>query len=169
MIEPKSVTREIAGRPLTIETGRLAKQTSGSVVVRYGDTVVLVTAVISVDAREGVDFLPLTVDYEERMYGRIEWNNGFIMEGAEFWVPGPKTSYAKQLARVSKKPFFRRQEIGTFSSINFQRAGYIISEKIKGEAKLKYYLTPKGKRFNVTFITTHFCIILFFLIITEWM
>jgi len=64
---------EVGGRPLVIETGRLAKQANGAVLVRYGDTVVLVTAVMSREPRQGIDFFPLLVDYEERMYaiGRI--------------------------------------------------------------------------------------------------
>ncbi|MBO8141006.1 MAG: polyribonucleotide nucleotidyltransferase [Firmicutes bacterium] len=64
---------EVGGRPLSIETGRVAKQANGSVLVRYGDTVVLVTAVMSKEPRQGIDFFPLLVDYEERMYaiGRI--------------------------------------------------------------------------------------------------
>lgn len=63
---------EFGGRKLTIETGRLAKQARGSALVRYGDTVVLCTATMS-SPREGIDFFPLLVDYEERMYsiGRI--------------------------------------------------------------------------------------------------
>lgn len=59
---------KLAGRTLTLETGHLAKQASGSVLVRYGDTVVLVTATGSKEPREGVDFFPLTVDFEEKMY-----------------------------------------------------------------------------------------------------
>jgi polyribonucleotide nucleotidyltransferase len=78
LIEPKSVTREIAGRKLTIETGKLAKQANGSALVTYGDTVVLVTAVMSANVREGADFLPLTVDYEERMYAAGKIPGGFI-------------------------------------------------------------------------------------------
>lgn len=58
---------EFGGRKLTIETGRLAKQASGAVLVRYGDTAVLCTATLSAP-REGLDFFPLLVDYEERMY-----------------------------------------------------------------------------------------------------
>ena len=77
MIEPKSVTRIVAGRNLTLETGKLAKQTN-AVVVRYGDTVVLVTATISPEVREGGDFLPLTVDYEERLYAAGKIPGGFI-------------------------------------------------------------------------------------------
>ncbi len=76
-MEPRSATREIAGRPLTLETGRLAKQ-ANSVLVTYGDTVVLVTAVASPTPREGVDFLPLTVDYEERLYAAGKIPGGFI-------------------------------------------------------------------------------------------
>jgi polyribonucleotide nucleotidyltransferase len=68
-----SVSTEIAGRTLTIETGRLAEQADGAVTVRYGDTVLLATVVGAKSAREGIDFFPLTVDYEERVYaaGRI--------------------------------------------------------------------------------------------------
>ncbi len=64
---------EIGGRTLTIETGRLAKQANGSALITYGDTVVLVTATAAKKAREHVDFLPLTVEYQERFYavGRI--------------------------------------------------------------------------------------------------
>ncbi|HBL36072.1 MAG TPA: polyribonucleotide nucleotidyltransferase [Firmicutes bacterium] len=59
---------DLAGRPLTVEIGKVAKQANGSAVVRYGDTVVLVTAVVSDKPREGIDFFPLLVDYEERLY-----------------------------------------------------------------------------------------------------
>lgn len=59
---------KIGDESLIIETGKLAQLASGSVTVRYGDTVVLATAVYSKDAREGIDFFPLMVDYEERMY-----------------------------------------------------------------------------------------------------
>src|SRR5437868_12664056 len=56
----------IGGKELSIETGKMAKQADGAVVVRYGDTMVLVTAVANKSAREGVDFLPLTVEYTEK-------------------------------------------------------------------------------------------------------
>lgn len=58
----------MAGRPLIIEIGKVAKQANGAAWVRYGDTVVLVTAVVSPQPREGIDFFPLLVDYEERLY-----------------------------------------------------------------------------------------------------
>ncbi len=57
---------EIGGKSLSIETGKMAKQADGSVVVRYGDSMVLVTAVANKSAREGVDFMPLTVEYVEK-------------------------------------------------------------------------------------------------------
>jgi polyribonucleotide nucleotidyltransferase len=64
---------QIGSRTISIETGKLAKQADGAVIVRSGDTVVLVTACRASSAREGIDFLPLTVDYREYTYasGRI--------------------------------------------------------------------------------------------------
>ncbi len=67
---------EIGGKPMSIQTGKMAKQASGSVVVQYGDTMVLVTVVSSKEERPGTDFLPLTVEYQEKIYaaGRIPGN-----------------------------------------------------------------------------------------------
>ena len=72
-MELKEFSMELGGRPITVETGRVAGQANGAVMVRYGETVVLVTATMSSQPREGIDFFPLLVDYEERMYaiGRI--------------------------------------------------------------------------------------------------
>src|SRR5438045_1538421 len=73
-------TREISinNKPLTIETGKLAKQADGSVIVRYGDSVVLVTACRAASPREGIDFLPLTVDYREYTYASGRIPGGFF-------------------------------------------------------------------------------------------
>jgi polyribonucleotide nucleotidyltransferase len=76
---PQAITEKITladGREITIETGRLAKQANGSVVVRMGETMLLATVVANQEANEGVDFLPLTVDYREKFYagGRIPGN-----------------------------------------------------------------------------------------------
>jgi polyribonucleotide nucleotidyltransferase len=68
----------VGGHPLTIETGKLAKQANGSVIVRYGDTMVLVTACYSPYEREGIDFLPLTVDYRENTYASGRIPGGFF-------------------------------------------------------------------------------------------
>ena len=64
--------------PLIIETGKLAKQADGAVTVRYGDTVVIVTACAAPNAREGIDFLPLTVDYREYAYASGRIPGGFF-------------------------------------------------------------------------------------------
>ncbi len=76
MIARKEI--EVGGRPLVIETGGMAKQADGAVTVRQGDTVVLVTACAAKTAREGVDFLPLTVDYRENTYAAGKIPGGFF-------------------------------------------------------------------------------------------
>jgi len=78
LLKSQSFECEVGGRNLTIETGKLAGQATGAVTVHYGDTVVLVTVCISDKPREGVDFLPLTVDYEERLYAVGKIPGGFI-------------------------------------------------------------------------------------------
>jgi len=72
----KTVQTEIGGRPFTISTGKMAKQASGSALVQHGDTVVLVTVVAAKDPKENAAFLPLTVEYQEKIYaaGRIPGN-----------------------------------------------------------------------------------------------
>ena len=74
----KKFTMELAGRTLSIETGRLAQLANGSVLVRYGDTVILSTTTASTSPREGIDFFPLSVDYEERLYAVGKIPGGFI-------------------------------------------------------------------------------------------
>ena len=76
MIRRKEI--QIGDKPLVIETGKTARQADGSVTVRYGDTVVLVTACASKTPREGVDFLPLTVDYRENTYASGKIPGGFF-------------------------------------------------------------------------------------------
>ncbi len=78
MLTPQSFQCEVGGRVLIIQTGKLATQATSSVTVSYGETVVLVTLCVSPEAREGVDFLPLTVDYEERLYAAGKIPGGFI-------------------------------------------------------------------------------------------
>ena len=69
---------EIGGRTLTVETGHVAQQASGAVTVRMGDTMLLVTAVMAATPREGIDFFPLTCDYEEKLYAAGKIPGGFI-------------------------------------------------------------------------------------------
>ena len=73
----KTYSMELAGRTLTIETGKLAGLANGNVLVRYGDTVVMVNVVASKEPREGIDFFPLSVDYEEKMYAAGKIPGGF--------------------------------------------------------------------------------------------
>ena len=73
----KTYSMELAGRELTIETGKLAGLANGNVLVRYGDTVVMVNVVASKEPREGIDFFPLSVDYEEKMYAAGKIPGGF--------------------------------------------------------------------------------------------
>ena len=69
---------QLGNRTLIIETGKMAKQAGGAVLVRYGDTAVLVTATASAEPREGMDFFPLTVDYDEKLYSVGKIPGGFI-------------------------------------------------------------------------------------------
>ena len=64
----KSYSTNLAGRELTIETGKIAGLANGSVVVKYGDTVVMVNVTAAKEPKEGIDFFPLSVDYEEKLY-----------------------------------------------------------------------------------------------------
>ena len=97
------VERELAGRTLTIETGELAQQASGAVTVRYGDNIILATAVMAPSAREGIDFLPLTVDMEERHYaiGKIP-GSFFRREGR----PGSEAILAGRITDRTIRPLF---------------------------------------------------------------
>lgn len=74
----KTFSMELAGRTLTIETGKLAQLANGSALVRYGDTVIMSSATASTKPRDGIDFFPLSVDYEERLYAVGKIPGGFI-------------------------------------------------------------------------------------------
>src|SRR5205809_2892120 len=92
------VSVRIGGREITLETGKLAKQADGAVVVRAGETMVLATAQGKVEAREGADFFPLTVDVEERMYAAGKIPGGF------FKREGRPTERAILTARMIDRP-----------------------------------------------------------------
>ena len=95
---PVSVAVEIGGKEISFETGKLAKQADGAVVVRSGETVVLGTAQGRTEAREGADFFPLTVDVEERMYAAGKIPGGF------FKREGRPTERAILTARMTDRP-----------------------------------------------------------------
>ena len=94
---------KLGDKELTVETGRLAKQADGSVVIRYGDTMLLVASVGAPTPREGVDFFPLTVEYRESNYaaGRIP-GNYFRREGR----PNEKEILTSRLVDRPCRPLF---------------------------------------------------------------
>ncbi len=89
---------ELGGRKLVVETGKYAKQANGSVLIRYGETALVVAATTSAGPREGIDFFPLTVDYEERMYAVGKIPGGFIKR------EGRPTETATLSARMIDRP-----------------------------------------------------------------
>src|SRR5579863_4490451 len=95
---PVSVTVSVGGKDVTFETGKLAKQADGAVVVRSGDTMILATAQGRTEAREGADFFPLTIDVEERMYAAGKIPGGF------FKREGRPTERAILTARMIDRP-----------------------------------------------------------------
>ncbi len=93
----------VGGRVLTIETGKLAQQAESAVTVRYGDTVILATVCASSEPREGVDFVPLTVDYEERHYAVGKIPGSFIRREGR---PSEEATLAARLTDRSLRPLF---------------------------------------------------------------
>ena len=102
----KSFRMELAGRSLIVETGKMAKQASGAVLVRYGETVVLVTSTASKEAREGMDFFPLTVDYEEKMYAVGKMPGGFLQREGR---PGNSAILNARLIDRPIRPLFDKR------------------------------------------------------------
>lgn len=94
---------ELAGRTLSLETGRLAKQAGGAVMARYGDTCVLVSATASKSIREGIDFFPLAVEYEEKMYSVGKIPGGFIKREGR---PSEKAILSARLIDRPIRPLF---------------------------------------------------------------
>lgn len=101
MIE--QVELDLGGRTLRIETGRVAKQADGSVLVYLGDTVVLATATMSDEVREGIDFFPLICDYEERKYAVGKIPGGFVKRGGR---PSEKAILTSRLIDRPLRPLF---------------------------------------------------------------
>ena len=99
----QSFEMQLGGRTFTVETGKMAKQANGAVLVRYGETVVLVTATASDEPREGVDFFPLTVDYEEKMYAVGKIPGGFIKREGR---PGESAILCSRLIDRPIRPLF---------------------------------------------------------------
>lgn len=99
----KVFTTELAGRPLSIEFGKYCQQAAGSAFVRYGDTVVMVNATMSDSPREGVDFFPLSVDFEEKQYSVGKIPGGFIKREGR---PTEKATLTCRLIDRPLRPLF---------------------------------------------------------------
>src|SRR5678810_1094719 len=93
----------VGSRSISIETGKLAKQADGSVIVRFGDSVVLVTACHAASPREGIDFLPLTVDYREYTYASGRIPGGFFKREGK---PAEKEVLTSRLIDRPIRPLF---------------------------------------------------------------
>ena len=93
----------VAGRTLSLETGHLARQANGAVVVRSGETIVLVTATMSATPREGIDFFPLTCDYEEKMFAAGKIPGGFFKREGR---PGERATLTARLMDRPIRPLF---------------------------------------------------------------
>ena len=94
---------EIAGRPFTVEVGHFAQFANGSALVKYGDTTVLSTATASTQLREGIDFFPLSVDYEEKMYAVGKIPGGFLKREGR---PGEKAILTSRVIDRPIRPLF---------------------------------------------------------------
>ena len=91
------------GKEISVETGKLAKQADGSVVVRMGDTMLLATVVAAQEAKEGVDFLPLTVDYREKYSAAGRFPGGFFRREAR---PSETEILVMRLVDRALRPLF---------------------------------------------------------------
>src|SRR5437762_1289547 len=98
-------TIDFGGRPLIVETGKIAKQADGSVTVRYGDTVVLVTATAERKERPGMGFLPLTVDYRENTYAAGKIPGGFFKREGR---PNEKETLTSRMIDRPIRPLFSK-------------------------------------------------------------
>ncbi len=120
---------EVGGRVLELETGRLAGLANGAVTVRYGDTVILVTACVAPQPRAGIDFLPLTVDISERMYAAGKLPGGFFKREAR---PSTDATLMCRLIDRPLRPLFPKhfhnevQLIGTILSVDKINAPEIV-------------------------------------------
>ncbi len=102
-----TVQIDVGGRPLIIECGHVAQQASGAVLMRYGDTVVLVTATKEDRSREGIDFLPLMVDYQEMSYAAGRIPGGFFRR--EIGRPSEKETLTSRLIDRPIRPLFPKR------------------------------------------------------------
>ena len=106
--QPHREELEIRGQKLVIETGELAKQSDGAALIRYGDTVVLATAVADERERTGIDFFPLTIDYREKAYAAGKIPGGFFKREGR---PSEKEVLVSRLIDRPIRPLLDRKSV----------------------------------------------------------
>ncbi len=122
---------EVGGRSLSFETGEMAKQAGGSVLMRYGDTVVIVTATKEDRVREGIDFLPLSVDYHEMSYAAGRIPGGFFRR--EIGRPSEKETLTSRFIDRPIRPLFPKkwpfetQVIATVMSVDMENEPDVVA------------------------------------------
>lgn len=102
-MQGKTFTMELAGKTLTIETGKYCEQAGGSAFVRMGDAVVMVNATVAKQPRDGVDFLPLSIEFEEKMYSVGKIPGGYIKREGR---PSEKAILCSRLIDRPLRPLF---------------------------------------------------------------
>jgi polyribonucleotide nucleotidyltransferase len=126
-----TVQVEVGGRPLVFETGEVARQAGGSVVMRYGDTVVIVAATKEDRVREGIDFVPLSVDYHEMSYAAGRIPGGFFRR--EIGRPSEKETLTSRLIDRPIRPLFPKkwpfetQVIATVMSVDMENEPDVVA------------------------------------------
>ncbi len=126
-----TVQVEVGGRPLIFETGEVARQAGGSVLMRYGDTVVIVAATKEDRVREGIDFLPLSVDYQEMSYAAGRIPGGFFRR--EIGRPSEKETLTSRLIDRPIRPLFPKkwafetQVVATVMSVDMENEPDVVA------------------------------------------
>ena len=113
----KSYSMELAGRTLTVDINRVAKQANGAALMHYGDTTVLSTATASKEPREGIDFFPLSVEYEEKMYAVGKIPGGFNKR------EGKASEHANLLAALLGKDLSNGFAVFVLITVGINRTG----------------------------------------------
>lgn len=113
----RTYSMDLAGRELSVEIGRIAELANGAAIVRYGETVVLVAVAASQKPRDGIDFFPLSIDYEEKLYSVGKIPGGFIKREGK---PTEKAVLTSRLIDRPIRPLFPkdyRNDVGLVATV----------------------------------------------------
>src|SRR5690348_2453861 len=120
---PQRVQIDFHGRPLTVETGRMAKQAGGAALVQLGESVVLVTATALATSREGIDFFPLTCDYQEKTFAAGKIPGGFFKREGR---PAEKETLTSRLIDRPLRPLFPKDRKSTRLNSSHPSTSYAV-------------------------------------------